>query len=1147
MLKHLSLLCGCLLFPILVTAEPAAMQPADDLAKFTGARTKVVWTRSTAWTGEDIYFQPKADLMCIDTAEGKERVLLQGEVAASDGAGGKQERAGRGCHYRPSITPDGNAVVYNEMTSNQVDTSLIRVVDWDGKNDLELGEGFALCTWRDPQSLATWVYAAENCTGMNFNHGMGKGTLIRFRLDDPKVRERVFSRAPVNTAPFSVSADGTHAGGGFPWSNMGVAVLPDHGWQWYGSGYGGNLAPDNSYRFMHIGFPHTLQQEINTDGVNMYDDGGINRRAIRFDKGGARVARWSNDARFFTVYSGQAIWLGRFNERFDAVEAWAKVNGQNGPLLDPHAWVDPGLGRFTGEAPLTVAFLPPAAGGEWAWDYGDGTKDKATRGKHQYTKPGTYAVAARNGDTTITGFVRVEAHVPPAVVSTAQVDATHLWIAFNKRVKLDGAKIEVTGGPAVKSAALNAEASELVITLAAPLEKDATVLLAGVTDVTEASQPLARPMATVAHRAWPVNPDRLCYRFANSRVPNVFWKTDSVPFDCTPAPSAQRVELQPCGNVGFDRYGVMVCAGGWFANVVARYYTLWWAVAQARELTIEATVQAADLKQGIPGKPAQLLTFQGPLALTQEGATLRLFFRTKATAPDANGKMPPAADHDVVLGDLPDTKPHHLMVSYKPGQLACYLDGKVLSKTDTITGELERQQIDVNWTIPSNGLQYFSLGCAPWRGRLENVALYARFIEAGEAAQNAQVCLKAVAARPAVTPAVVEATLSSVSKMQQIDALSACPGALIIHEYTVDKVVSGTCAARTIRVVHWGWRRYWDANGPEPLRPLPITSMPPQTRITLALDPRDAHPELAGVLTIDTLPPAPNVPLFVENELAGLTAAPERFSALLDLLGIKPQVPPGTPTENTGIRSLPAGKVTIDGKLGDWDLSGGIFVCKNVEQQRDRQSAWIHLMHDDKNLYVLARWCDQTPMNNPKDTRKDGDGFNGDSLQLRLLADPNTPQERCVHLTCWHGQDGGDMVEIVYGRKFDRACSKEERELDPTSQALALSADGKGYIQEIAIPWALLTADGKRPASASAMLVLNYTDYGGRTDICDLLTAGSVSAGIVTYNAPDKWGKLTFEATRPVAPQAARLADGRTFPVTAGADGLRVDWGGLSK
>ncbi|HUW34181.1 MAG TPA: PKD domain-containing protein [Planctomycetota bacterium] len=1011
------------------------------------------------------------------------------------------------------------------------------------------------------------MYAAENCTGTNYNHGMGKGTLIRFRLDDPKVRETVFSRAPVNTAPFSVSADGTHAGGGFPWSNMSVAVLPDHGWQWYGSGYGGNLAPDNSYRFMHIGFPHTLQQEINTGGVNMYDEGGINRRAIRFDKGGARVARWSNDARFLTVYSGQAIWLGRFNERFDAVEAWAKVNGQNGPLIDPHAWVDPGLGRFTGEAPLTVAFLPPAAGGEWAWDYGDGARDKAAPGKHQYTKPGTYTVAARNGDTTITGFVRVNAHVAPAVAATAQVDATHLWIAFNKRVKLDGAKIEVTGGPAVKSATLNAEASELVITLAAPLEKDATVLLAGVTDVTEASprlpqSPLAGPTATVAHRAWPANPDRLCYRFANGREPNVFWKTDLVRHDGAPAPSAQRVELQPCDNAGFDRYGVMECAGGWFANVLARYYTLWWVVAQAQELTIEATVQAADLKQGIPGKPAQLLTFsvqgrqgQGPLALTQEGATLRLFFRTKPTAAAENGKLPPAAGHDVVLGNLPDARPHHLMVSYKPGQLVCYLDGKVLSKTHTITGELERQQIDVNWTIPCNYLQYFSLGhnphgdrASPWRGRLENVALYARFIEIGEAAQNAQVCLKAVAARPAVTPAVVEATLSSASKVPEIDVLNASTSALIVHEYTVDKVVSGTCPARTIRVVHWGWRRYWDAKGPEPLRALPITDMRPQARVVLALDPKDAHPELAGVFTVDTLPAAPDVLLFVENELAGLAAAPERFSALLELLGVKPYVPPGTPTENTSIRSLPApDKVVIDGKIDDWDFSGGILVCKNVEQQRDTQSAWVHLMHDARNLYVLTRWCDEIPMNNPRDTRKAPDGYNGDSLQFRLLAEPNTPQERCVHLTCWYGKDARDVVEIVYGRKFDRVCPKEERELDDTSQAFARSSDGKGYVQEIAIPWALLTANGERPAAAAATVELNFTDGAGRVSICDLLTAGCVSAGVTGFNNYDKWGTLTFENKRQVAPQAARLADGRTFPVTVGPDGLKVDWKGLSK
>jgi len=63
-----------------------------------------------------------------------------------------------------------------------------------------------------------------------------------------------------------------------------------------------------------------------------------------------------------------------------------------------------------------------------------------------------------------------------------------------------------------------------------------------------------------------------------------------------------------------------------------------------------------------------------------------------------------------------------------------------------------------------------------------------------------------------------------------------------------------------------------------------------------------------------------------------------------------------TQTENYGISVLPApGNVTIDGKYDDWDLSGGIFACNNVEEQRDRHSAWLHMMYDKDNLYVLAR------------------------------------------------------------------------------------------------------------------------------------------------------------------------------------------------
>ena len=39
-----------------------------------------------------------------------------------------------------------------------------------------------------------------------------------------------------------------------------------------------------------------------------------------------------------------------------------------------------------------------------------------------------------------------------------------------------------------------------------------------------------------------------------------------------------------------------------------------------------------------------------------------------------------------------------------------------------------------------------------------------------------------------------------------------------------------------------------------------------------------------------------------------------------------------TETENLGLAVLPTpGPVTIDGRYDDWDLSGGIFVCGDVE------------------------------------------------------------------------------------------------------------------------------------------------------------------------------------------------------------------------
>ena len=52
------------------------------------------------------------------------------------------------------------------------------------------------------------------------------------------------------------------------------------------------------------------------------------------------------------------------------------------------------------------------------------------------------------------------------------------------------------------------------------------------------------------------------------------------------------------------------------------------------------------------------------------------------------------------------------------------------------------------------------------------------------------------------------------------------------------------------------------------------------------------------------------------------------------ICGVALRTARATQTENLGIRVLPAGAVTVDGKADDWDLSGGVFACDDVENQR---------------------------------------------------------------------------------------------------------------------------------------------------------------------------------------------------------------------
>lgn len=67
---------------------------------------------------------------------------------------------------------------------------------------------------------------------------------------------------------------------------------------------------------------------------------------------------------------------------------------------------------------------------------------------------------------------------------------------------------------------------------------------------------------------------------------------------------------------------------------------------------------------------------------------------------------------------------------------------------------------------------------------------------------------------------------------------------------------------------------------------------------------------------------------------------------------------------NSELKVVPApGKMVIDGKDNDWDLSAGVW-SYNEPTVVDDYSLWTHLMWDDKGIYFLGRYHDKSPMQN---------------------------------------------------------------------------------------------------------------------------------------------------------------------------------------
>jgi|GEM_PF-1290510 len=857
-----------------LTAPDAAAEGglASRILAMTGQRTKIVWARATKGKEGKNWevLKEEYELMIFDTAEGKARRVLPGPAM----------------YACPWITPDGNSIIFTTRAGKNDE---VQVVGVDGKNRRRIAKGFGHCVWADPKTGTQWVYISverlmrilpNNTTDWVNND---KNEMYRYRIDKPSVRQLVW-KGP-SSIRFRVSADGTRAGSEFGWPNAGVADLTNGTWKRYGTGCNSMIAPDNSYRFFHMGAP------LGHNGVLMYDAGGTNKRSIWFkDMPGSKpgadswIPKWSSDVRFLTITSPSAgnlaeVFLGQFDDRFTRIVKWVRITNRPGQDAYAYAWIQAGLRFWAGEVPYRVS-IPAPGKGTWQWDFGDGRKARGRTGRHTYRKVGNYVVTASQGEIVLKGSVNVMSNLPLRAVSTTFLDEATLQVRFNQKVKLEDAEAKLKSRIRIDKLEPGHLETDIILYLEGKLPRSDTLRLKGVYTQTPRRKTIQK-IIRIRRPTWPSNRKDLVMLLGVGEKERFHYDAK--------AEKVLPTTFVPWRLARMDRKGRSVFRGGVFsAQGAGNGISV--KCGRANAFSIEVMIMPGSLLQGDGNSPRHIISCrygEGDedlnFRLSQAKSKLCLFLST-----GTRGREAIVARVDLLT--LGTTTPNHIVISYKPGELLCYLNGEEVKRIDALTGELEWlegaddngltlggeevkridgptgelewlegadddglasgdeevKRIDgltgeLEWLegADDNGL---TLGGEPktnllWWGKLERMAVFARTLDPEEVTANYGASKKLFDSRPRIPHIVVKAKLTAKSIVPALNDIAPYTDALILNEYEVVEVLDDTLEAKKIQVLQWG---VIDKT------PTPITKVPVGSLINLELERKIHHPEIGS-------------------------------------------------------------------------------------------------------------------------------------------------------------------------------------------------------------------------------------------------------------------------------------------------------------
>lgn len=481
------------------------------------------------------------------------------------------------------------------------------------------------------------------------------------------------------------------------------------------------------------------------------------------------------------------------------------------------------LGHHAGEAPFTVDLSAPGQDGTWKWEFGDGATAEGRTARHTFAEPGTYAVRASRGDRVLKGEVRVEPARPPHVTGAFVQDGVHIHVTFDEPVDAGGARLSMDSGTRIAGYTAGEDGRGLVVALERKLAKPDVLILEGIADRAQRPNTMAPTRVDVKPSAWPRGRDGLVFLWEAGDRPNeVAGIPDGKPRACN---------VKRRGLARLDHDYRLLLSGG--AAVTDDATGLLEACKASNRLTVEALVLPDNHEQGGPARIVSFSTDSGLRNFTLGQEKDKLIFRLRTPATGNNGTNPQTELCPVRLD-----APSHVVVTYEPGRLVCYLNGEPVLNTDRVKGDFS------NWTPQHLVMGDEHNGERDWRGTLESVAIYSRVLAADEAAANARQRLAMLAARADVPATRIKARLLAKSEIPTLEKINPYREALVVFEYEAVQAPEGSSADGRIRVVHWGM-----LDG----KTLPVAERQPGKVFDLDLEAFDANRQLESVFRSDTL------------------------------------------------------------------------------------------------------------------------------------------------------------------------------------------------------------------------------------------------------------------------------------------------------